>query len=489
MTPRGGELFPTVRSVGGMLPWDVLVQVADGRGVDGLAEADYHLPPGERLREAVSRSWTRLTGAWSALRPLLDSPEGRLTTETRERWLLPLFAELGYGRLQPARALEVDGTSYPVSHGWGPAPIHLLGAGVPIDRRSPGVSGAAGAAPHALVQELLNRADDHLWGFVSNGRVLRLLRDNVSLTRQAYVEFDLQAMFDGEQFSDFRLLWLLCQQSRVEVPPAVDSGGQQRAGRPADCWLERWAQAGAQQGTRALESLRVGVEKALTALGTGFVAHPANTLLRKRLETGDLPNDELYRQLLRVVYRLLFLFVAEDRGVLLDPAADAEARERYARFYSTARLRSLAESRRGTPHADLWAGLRMVMDRLGADDGYPALGLPALGGGLWDIDGLADLGGAELSNRALLEAVRAVAFTVEGGVRRPVDYRNLGAEELGSVYESLLERTPRSTWRRAPWRWAPQPATSARPPAPTTPPRRWCSSCSTPRWSRSSTRP
>ena len=64
------------------------------------------------------------------------------------------------------------------------------------------------------MQELLNRSSDRLWGIVSNGLVLRLLRDNVSLTRQAYVEFDIEAMFSGELYADFVLLWLVCHQPR-----------------------------------------------------------------------------------------------------------------------------------------------------------------------------------------------------------------------------------------------------------------------------------
>src|SRR5437764_3750776 len=54
------------------------------------------------------------------------------------------------------------------------------------------------SSPHSLLQEFLNRSDQHLWGIVSNGLRLRLLRDNISLTRQAYVEFDLEAMMAGE---------------------------------------------------------------------------------------------------------------------------------------------------------------------------------------------------------------------------------------------------------------------------------------------------
>jgi len=64
-----------------------------------------------------------------------------------------------------------------------------------------------------MVQEYLNRSENYLWALASNGLKLLILRDNASLTRQAYVEFDLEGILDGEAYSDFRLLWLLCHQS------------------------------------------------------------------------------------------------------------------------------------------------------------------------------------------------------------------------------------------------------------------------------------
>ena len=79
------------------------------------------------------------------------------------------------------------------------------------------VAGAAAMSPHGLVQELLNRSEERLWAFVSNGLALRILRDNSSLTRQAFVEFDLEGMLDGVVYTDFVLLWMLCHQSRIEA--------------------------------------------------------------------------------------------------------------------------------------------------------------------------------------------------------------------------------------------------------------------------------
>ena len=220
-------------------------------------------------------------------------------------------------------------------------------------------------------------------------------------------------MFEGKVYTDFALLWRLCHQSRVE------------AEKPHDCWLEQWSKAAQQQGLRILDQLRDGVERAIVALGRGFLSHPANHALREELRAGRLDAQDYYRQLLRLVYRLLFLFVAEDRDLLLDAGADAPDRDRYTRFYSTARLRQQAERLRGTQHADLYETLHLVMARLGSAGGYADLGLPALGGFLFSPEAISHLEDCRLANADLLEAVRALSLTSDGNALRPVDYRNL----------------------------------------------------------------
>ncbi|MPY94715.1 MAG: type II DNA modification enzyme, partial [Acidimicrobiia bacterium] len=423
----------TLVSVGGLLPRDLLDRVTSGdQTVPGTGPTDYGLAPGERLNDAITRSWNRLRGVWASFRraeALLPPSEQTATSVTRERWLRPLFDELGFAGLPLARGLHVDGKDYPISHHWGSTvPIHLPGARVAIDRASRGVRGAARSSPHGLVQEYLNRSESCLWGIVSNGLVLRILRDNASLTRQAYVEFDLEAMFDGEAYSDFVLLWLTCHRTRFDGEP------------PEKCLLEQWSAEAASAGTRALDKLREGVEQAIVALGEGFVAHRDNGKLRQALRSGEVSTEELQRQLLRVVYRLLFLLVAESRDLLLDPEASETAKIRYHRFYSVQRIRALAARRRGTPHDDLWASLTVTMDALAAT-GAPAIGLKPLGSFLWSPEAIAALAGASLDNHHLLTAVRhlCLVYDKDAKVPRAVDYRNLGAEELGSVYESLLE--------------------------------------------------
>jgi hypothetical protein len=430
--------FIAITSEGGLLPADFLHELPDPKtSIEGVTPVAYHLAEGERLNEQINRSWHRLKGCWEnfkkavANKPITDPT----TTDTRERWLFPLFQELGFGRLTAAKPIEVDGRSYPVSHGWNQIPIHLVGSHADLDCRTPGAIGAAKASPHSLVQSALNASEAHLWGIVSNGLNLRLLRDNVALTRLAYVEFDLQAMFDGDLYSEFFVLWLVCHQSRFE--------GE----KLAHFWLERWKKTAEDKTLRALDDLYPGVKKAIAVLGAGLVSNRANVVLLEKLRTGRLSTQEFYKQVLRVIYRMLFLLVAEDRALLHvedDSESALKARRRYRDFYSLARLRALTLYRAGTPHPDLWQVFQLVTAKLGSDAGCPELALPPLGSFLWTAaQSTPDLLDSLISNRHFLEAVHALTFVQDGNVRRAVDYKNLGSEELGSVYQGLLEMHPR----------------------------------------------
>lgn len=440
MTSREPNPFISITSVGGLLPIPILERIAtEIETLPGGRAEDYELLPGKRLREIINRSWNDLLGAWSAFKGHLGSlPQGELAVGiTREKWLLPLLRELGWSGLEARGSITIEDaagtatTSWPITHEWREhVPLHLLGANVNIDSRSPGVPGAASAAPHSIVQEFLNSTSSHLWGVVANGRVLRLLRDSTSLTRQAFVEFDLETMFENEVFADFTVLWLTCHRTRFE------------SDLPENCWLERWQNESHEQGVRALDDLSGGVQRALEALGTGLIRHPANQKLRSALHEGELSSQDFYRQLLRIAYRLVFLFVVEDRELLHDAKALPDEVERYRTHYSTARLRELARMHAGGHHSDSWEQVTVLFNRLGAESGIPQLGLPSLAGGLFDLEWTSHLTETRVANKDLFAAIRSLAYTQRESVLHRVDYRHLGSEELGSIYESLLELHP-----------------------------------------------
>ena len=206
---------------------------------------------------------------------------------------------------------------------------------------------AAGARPPPLFRTGSTPSDGALWGLCSNGIQLRLLRDNASLTRPAFIQADLRRIFEGEVFADFAALWLLVHASRFGAPGAALT----------DCALEQWREAGAKEGITARERLRGGVEAALLSLGGGFLGHPDNAVLRERLASGALPLPEYFGQLLRLVYRLIFLLAAEDRNLLHPPTAPAGPRKLYAEGYSVGRLRDHAIRRAAWDrHRDRWEG-------------------------------------------------------------------------------------------------------------------------------------
>ncbi|HNZ07430.1 MAG TPA: N-6 DNA methylase, partial [Candidatus Cloacimonadota bacterium] len=433
--------FASVQTAGQLLPNDLLQMIARGdTSLPGLKPQDYHLPAGVKLNEAVTQAWNRLLGVWKNFRELMERlPQTETgTTETRERWLLHLFSELGYGRLQSQRPIEIEARSYPISHkAQEPVAFYLVSFRWEIDHRNPMARGETRLSPHSMMQEFLNRSDKHLWGFVSNGLKLRLLRDNLSMVRSAYIEFDLWTMMENELYSDFFLLWLICHQSRLEIRTSDD---EDQTSSDSSCRLEHWYQNAVENGVRMMEELREGVQSAIEVIGAGLISHQANQSLKTSLSSQSLNAQDFYTQVLRLVYRLIFIFVAEERDLLKAPHTDETAFTIYQRFYSAARIRALAGRRGGSRHGDLWAQLLLLFQAL--HHGEPALGLPALGSFLFDPLNTPDLNSCQLSNHDLLEAIRLLCYTRKNRLLQPVSYRNLGSEEMGSVYEALLEMVP-----------------------------------------------
>ncbi|GAA3491755.1 Eco57I restriction-modification methylase domain-containing protein [Streptomyces cremeus] len=436
------QVFTAVHTVGGLLPADMLVRISEGKvskELRGLAPADYRIPGARSVRDEAERQWDNLKSLWQELREKLPAePQAEVRPDStgyaRVNWLEPLFEALGFGRLSPVGEAGIhasDGTkSFPVSHRRDHTLLHLTAWNTSLDKRQ----GVGLPAPQSLLQEALNRTEPHLWALVTNGRQLRLLRDSNALATTSYVEFDLEAIFDGELFSEFILLYRVLHASRFESPDGTP-GASQRL-----CWLEVWRDAAIRFGARFLDDISEGVRQAVTELGTGFLKHPDNVDLRENLNVNAYHNA-----LLRLVYRLLFVFVAEDRDALHPASASEEARERYAAYFATSRLRDQSRRRGGTSHSDRYEALRIVLNALGDEAGRPELGLPGLGGLFDPAPADAPLVGVSLSNEHLLSAIRhlSVVRDTEAKRWRSVDYRTLDAEELGAIYESLLALVPK----------------------------------------------
>lgn len=444
--------FSAIRIEGGLLAADFLGRVARFEAT-GQAEADYDIPKGLKLRDEIGRYWKIALNLWQ------DFQAGRQRTDhdahsfTSKDFLEPFCRHvLGFTDIQAIGQVVLDERIFPIGYQAvaGQVPLVFAAHSLGLEQSDARFGdGHRRRSPFLLAQEYLNAEDKCLWAIVSNGLKLRILRDNPSLTRPAYIEVDLEAIFNEERYPDFTAFWLLAHATRFgrTTPSPLTGEGRGEGVNPADCHLERWRNTSQESGIRARERLRDGVGEALRALGTGFISHFKNIALREQIDSGALSAQAYYEQLLRLIYRFIFLATLEDRQdeqsgtpLVFSPDADEGAQELYLRGYSLSRLREHAAKRRHYDrYSDLWQGLGIVF--AGLAKGEPALGLPALGG-LFTTEQCPNLDGAQLENRYLLQAVFGLCFFREGAVLTRVNYRDMDSEELGSVYESLLELVP-----------------------------------------------
>jgi len=437
--------YPSIRIEGAILSPDILDRLDDATG---QRPADFGLDNSAKVKDEIARAWADAQDYWRIFQRKLDTlkPGTPATTETRNLWMVPLLGLLGYQLEYQSRGVELNGKTYPLSHrvtNRGNTPVHIIGYHSSLDQRpnkAPPTSSlilpnSPRMSAHAMVQEYLNLQDE-LYGLISNGRILRLLRDSSRLIKLSYLEFDLDRIFTDGLFADFALLFRLLHATRLP----------QTAETASASLLERYHQNSIEQGTRIREGLRRAVTEALEQLGTGFLANPANTALRHSIQTGELRPDNYFKFLLRLVYRLLFLMVIEERGLVFPPDTPARFMQIYRQHYSVQRLRRLAVTRglKTERFHDAWAALQTTFQLFERPEQAAKLGTTALTGQLFHPDSLGPLADCRLANAALFSALDRLCYfdDLKTGQRTPVNFGALATEEFGSVYESLLELHP-----------------------------------------------
>lgn len=404
-------------SLEGNLIAPAMISLIDQRKAPEQDPADYAVRKGLTIREEIATAFRVGQSHYDAF-AAQEHPSADATRRFVRAFLKETF---GFDDLADGEGAVSDLAGSRV-------PIVVVPPSELLDRRSPTLSTDRSRSAAFALQDYLNDKEEALWGLVTNGLMLRLMRDNASLTRPAYIEADLAQIFSNEDIASFAVLWLLIHRSRfgVEGAPATD------------CALERWRDAGSREGEAARDRLAGQVQEALRLLGSGFLE--ANPDLAKKLQSGEVNRTEWFNELLRLVYRLIFLMVSEDRNLLHPGNAKAEARKLYAEGYSLTALRKQCfRAASWDRHQDRYEGLKIVFKALA--HGEDRLGLPALGG-LFADDQLPHLETATLRNRAFMEALYKLSWLSEKSGMLPVNWRAMETEELGSVYESLLELQP-----------------------------------------------
>lgn len=283
---------------------------------------------------------------------------------------------------------------------------------------------------------LLCRANEVRLGLVTNGEEWLLVNAPIGGT-SGYASW-------------FARLWW---QEPVTLKAFISLLGVRRCFGPSEATLEQLLErslAFQEEVTDTLgEQVRRAVEVLIQALGRAD--QDRNGELLK-----DVPPSELYEAGLTVMMRLVFILCAEERKLLLlgDPVYD----EYYAISTLRARLRE-DESDHGPEvlerRHDAWSRMLSVFRAVYGGVEHEALRMPALGGSLFDPDRFPFLEGRArgtswrevpsaplpIDNRTVLLLLTALQVLEQRGGAQLLSYRALDVEQIGHVYEGLLEYT------------------------------------------------
>ena len=290
--------FQALEIKGSLLPASLLEEISKlERPKEMLLEpGDYGLSRGERLRDRIDAAWVLTKELWEEYGNL----KGRAGQSIAgQHFGMRLLREVfSWSGIEACNGWRQGESSYAINYRAFAGSVPLILKGISDNELDTGSAqfGQEGRkrSPHSCLQECLNADDSSNWGVIFSGDRLRLLHDNPSLVKPAYLAADLELLIEGERFDEFSVLWLLLHASRFQHPQS------------GSCVLDSWKQKAEASGERVLGALRGGVQTALEALGSGFLNHPTNCELRDALfRHHTLSTQHFHEQLLRLVLCLL----------------------------------------------------------------------------------------------------------------------------------------------------------------------------------------
>lgn len=450
--------YTSIHIYGHLLSDDILHNIERDNTLIGNRDQDFGMDIS--VSSAIDYVWSSLRNDWNFYkeragneRLVNKDPYGtRRARDLMER----LLQSLGYKLDRQVANIEVAGTGYDISYtctDLGNMPFVIIGENITtdvsidtldkcsLDYRAKGNMRKKSA--HATMLEYLN-ATENVYGIISNGQILRIIRNSGQLVKLTYIEFDLRRMLEEDKYTEFCLMFRLLHASRFRT-----SGDE-------PCVMERWFNMSIESGNRIRNGLSRAVQTTMETIGNAVLTSngEGNDALRRAFADGTMDAAKLNKELIHFIYRLLFLFIIEERGLVYQIPDSVDApdykqqcqwQDIYKKYYAASRLRRLSELSylKQRQYSDLWQGLMDTFHLFEPDTFGEKLGIKPLGGVLFGTETLHWLKQCQVSNRDLLAAFAALnEFTDERQQRVKINYSSLDVEEFGSVYEGILEMRP-----------------------------------------------
>ena len=293
---------------------------------------------------------------------------------------------------------------------------------LPLDSR--GDSGTQSRTPHGQILGYLSTAEivsegRIRWGILTNGGTWRLYDHRCRPRASGYFETDLAELIQPDREDDLRVFLLLFRRDSVTPLPGATTS-----------FLETALVEGRRYEERVAQDL------------SGIVFERVfPSLVRAMADATNESLTQIREAALIFLYRLLFVLYAEDRGLL--PVNDS----RYDDYGLRKRVRDDVARRRAdgdafSTHATSYYDHLMTLFRL-IDKGDASIGLPPYNGGLFASETAALLERMRLADAEIAPIINDLSHSQDPDhERRFVNYRDMSVQQLGSIYERLLEREP-----------------------------------------------
>ena len=302
----------------------------------------------------------------------------------------------------------------------------------PLDRRS-GRRGEE-TAPSTQMLRYLRRVDDLTtgnlrWGILTNGSRWRLYYQGARSVSEQFFEIDLAAVLNLPGHNEG--LFALSGEDRRHWLKVFALVFRQNAFLPSPADERTFHQ-------RALEEGKFYEERVAANLSDLVFGHVFPELARAIAAAApEAPLQEVWEAALILLYRLLFILYAEDRNLL--PVRD----ERYDDYGLREKVRGDVGSRKdrndafSATAARYWSAIDDLCRAI--DEGDVTIGLPPYNGGLFDRERTPLLTNIRLGDQVMADVIDALSFEQTPEGRRYINYRDLSVQQLGSIYERLLE--------------------------------------------------
>jgi hypothetical protein len=298
----------------------------------------------------------------------------------------------------------------------------------PLDRAS---GRDEATAPSTQMLRYLRRIDDLTsgqlrWGILTNGTKWRLYWAGARSVSEEFLEIDLGRVLalDGgdDLFADeaTREHWLRVFATMFCRDAFIKTGTDNRS------FHERARAAATFYEERVAASLSKLVFEQVFPDLAGAIAEAAPYASLEDVRQASLV----------LLYRLLFLLYAEDRDLL--PVGEKRYDDYALRQQRSEVGRRVSENDVFSDTATkIWhhvADLARIIDK-----GEAKVGIPPYNGGLFAADGTPLLDSIRIPDSVMAPTLDALSWLREGGTARYINYRDLSVQQLGSIYERLLE--------------------------------------------------